>query len=356
MLLIVLSTVGLSVPAYGQQDRRLPPEPLEAPPLLESTELFWTVVDGVPNVLEADIFPHYIVALAHRCSDVPPRSLANYTPPRLRSMPCISMTPAVRLRMLATTSNPVYAPSFMPRVNFQWLWHNDTGLQSHVYGQIGHYSNGQTGCLYVWTGLDREDSERCVRHATDTRAQVPKGTDDFVRDYYWRSADAEALSSTDGDLCDRASELPRGHVAVDVCGGNFSLNYVRIGYDMARYGHYGWRWGVSYERRPEQWMYGPLRNFYPEWRFGLAAGKSFPKPCARFDVFGNVGLHERASTHTERMSLEVRAICMFSESRGVGFFARYYNGQDYYNASFLEPLNRVHLGLVINHWRAFGAG
>ena len=356
LLLIILSVFGLSALSYGQQERRLPPEPLEAPPLLESTDLFLTVAEGFPNVLEADIFPHYIVALAFRCNDVPPRSLDGYTPPRWRAAPCISMTPAVRLRMLRTNSNPVYAPSFMPRVNFQWLFHDGTGRQSHVYGQIGHHSNGQAGCLYIWTGLDREDPERCVRHATDPRTQAPKGTDAFVREYYRRSADVEELSSAPGELCDRATDLPRGHVAVDVCGGNFSLNYWRIGYDMARYGHHSWRWGVRYEHRPARWMDGPLREFYPKWRLGVIVGRSFPKPCARFDVLGDVGLHESASVHTDWVSIEVRALCMFGESRGLGLFARYYKGQDYYNASFLEPLNRLHVGVAINHWRAFGAG
>ena len=244
----------------------------------------------------------------------------------------------------------------MPRVNLQWLFHDGTGLQSHVFGQIGHHSNGQTGCLYVWTGLDRDDPERCVRHATDTEAPAPKATEEFVRGYYWRSADVEAPS--DGDLCDRASELQRGYVAVDVCGGNFSVNYLRIGYDMAKYGHHSWRWGARYEWHPEQWMYGPLREFYPRWRLGLVTGMSLPKPkpCERVDLFGDFGWHERASDFTDRVSIEVRALCMLSESPGLGLFVRYYKGQDYYNASFLEPLNRWHVGLTINNWRAFGAG
>ena len=110
---------------------------LEPPPLLEGTELFATLQGEIgpqgdsqfklPYVLEADIFPHFILAYGNRCSNVPSddsssdseTDLTLPTTSRSWLKPCISVTPAIRLRMLVEKSAPVPAPSFMPRANAQ---------------------------------------------------------------------------------------------------------------------------------------------------------------------------------------------------------------------------------------------
>ena len=143
-------------------------------------------------MLEADIFPHYIVAFASRCRNQPPapdplfldqpqdQSFDELLPIRPRESwlrPCISVTPAVRLRMLVGESAPVPAPSFMLRANAQWLFwqtHEDPGtnIQGHTlsnfYFQIAHHSNGQSRCLFIWT-----HAGTCVTDGVDSGTKKP---------------------------------------------------------------------------------------------------------------------------------------------------------------------------------------
>ena len=223
--------------------------------------------------------------------------------------------------------------------------------------QAGHHSNGQSGCLFVWTGTE-QNAGNCVKHGTDIRDQKSKSADQFVRDYFLRRR---------GEKPPEQPELARGYIQANkFSGGNFSLNYVKVGFDRATHrnpaiatGVSSWRWGVNAEFRPQKWMYGPMRAFYPSWRVGAVAGLSivnFFGVCNRFDEFFEVGLRNAPSDLTDSISISVQGTCMWSEEQGLGFFVRYYSGQDYYNASFLDTIARIHFGVTINRLKAFGSG
>ena len=370
VLLTVLATLGTSAQIYAQAPDGFLTW-LEPPPFLEGTDLFWTIQGKVgrqgdqrklPHRLEADIFPHFIVAFGSRCRNVPvtsepPRPPGFERPTTTSGLkPCISVTPAVRLRMLREDSAPVPAPSFMPRVNFQWLLSQDNVL-SNFYVQAGHHSNGQGGCLFVWTGVEQQNAGDCVEHGTDIRGQESKTSDQFVRDYFLRRK---------GEKPPEQPELARGYVQANKLTGNFSVNYIKFGFDRATHrnptiitGVSSWRWGVSAEIRPQKWMFGPLRSFYPSLRVGAVAGLSianFFGVCNRFDEFVDIGLHKAPSTLADSLSIAVQGTCVWSEEQGLGLFVRYYSGQDYYNASFLETISRIHIGVTINRLKAFGSG
>ena len=333
---------------------------VDPPPFLEATTLFTTLQGEIgrqgpqrklPHVLEADIFPHYIVAFASRCRNQPPAParplfdlLLPIRPRESWLRPCVSVTPAVRLRMLVGESVPVPAPSFMLRANAQWLFwqtHEDpeTNIQRHTlsnfYFQIAHHSNGQSRCLFVWTRAGT-----CVTDGVDSETQEDRTADQFVVDYLRRG------------LGGGRPEPQRGHVQADRLTGNFSVTYIKIGFDRATHrltttgrrtnNLSGWRWGVNAELRPQRWMFDRMRRFYPRIRVGVLAGfaiKDFFGTCERFDEFVDVGLHGDPDGLTDWLSIAVQGTCVFKQEQGLGVFVRYYSGQDYYNASFLDNIS-----------------
>ena len=94
-------------------------------PFLEGTDVFWTIQGGdptFPNLLEADLFPHLVAAQNFSSTlDLVEQSRRGIKGFKEFSY-SISGTPAVRLRMLRDVSAPVRTPSYMPRVNAQFLW------------------------------------------------------------------------------------------------------------------------------------------------------------------------------------------------------------------------------------------
>ena len=190
-LLIVMLTLGLSTVVHAQDSTSLL-NWLEPPPFLEGTDLFWTLQDDFgsqgpqrtfPHSLEADIFPHFILAFGAQCRNTSPDVMAAL---RNAFRPCISITPAVRLRMLKRESTPVPAPSFMPRVNVQWLFRQGDDKLWNVHAQVGHHSNGQSGCLFVWTGVEGRNAD-CVEHDRD-----PASADQAVVNHFRRWAGGQA--------------------------------------------------------------------------------------------------------------------------------------------------------------------
>jgi hypothetical protein len=53
-----------------------------------------------------------------------------------------------------------------------------------------------------------------------------------------------------------------------------------------------------------------------------------------------------AAPVVDEVTTAVEAACLPSGWGGAGLFVRYYRGQDYYNASFLENINRVQFGMT----------
>ena len=327
---------------------------LEPTPFLESTDIFYEIKYGsvgrdgrydpgapdqpVNYLFEAGVFPHFIVAFGSRCRETPTGELSG-------ALPCISVTPVVRLRMLDRDSAPVPAPSFMPRVNFQWVYRQGDDKLWNFYAQIGHHSNGQSGCLFQWASTEHQNAI-CDEYKNDQDS-----ASQLVRDYFQRS-----------DRRTSSEHSERRYIEAHKFTGNFSVNYVKVGVDWAIHNtsSISWRLGASYEHSPDFLaMDRLLREFYPGKRLDVVAGVSFRKPCKRWDMF----FEHRRDLSRERLDLvgarfpiTGQAICMISEEAGFGVVFRYYQGYDYYNASFLDDVKRFHIGVTINRVKAFGLG
>ena len=293
--------------------------PLHPPPFLEPTTLFLTVrPDLAPNrldldfatAMDADIFPHFILLGSRRCSTG-------------GATPCVSFTPAIRIRMENTESAPIESPSFMPRLNIQWLFRGRNST-SNVGLYLGHHSNGQASCLFTW------EDQTCAADGSFTLDDLQSGT-----------------------------------VEPDTANGNFSLNYARLAFDFAHYvppvagERYvsGYRLSIGVERSPDNWKFSSLRNgLYPSWQLRLMGGFAIANAplCKRADIFADATGYK----YTREMAgvFSAQLTCLWSQERGLGLFLRYSNGRDHYNSAFYIPgSQRLQLGFTINRLRTFGA-
>ena len=302
-------------------------DPLHPPPFLEPTTLFWTIrPDLSPNsldldlatALESDIFPHFVLGGSRRCSRESAARIHG-------AAPCVSFTPAIRIRMENAASAPIESPSFMPRLNMQWPFYGDI-TTANLGLHFGHHSNGQTECLFVW---------------------------------------ADGACANDGEFM--PGDLASGIVRPDTSNGNFSLNYVKIAVDVARYTRTrtgeeerrvaGYRLSWSVEMTPDNWKYSSLRNgIYPTWKFYLIGGLAIANAplCERADVFAEGTAYEFNSKLTG--SFVTQLTCLWSHERGLGLFVKYSSGRDEYNSSFFIRGNqRLQFGFTVNRLRVFGA-
>ena len=305
-----------SNPLHGQQaeDQRTIADPLHPPLFLEASRLFWTSPRitrakfpfRAANLLEADIFPHFMVGFPSRCR-------GKLSPAK----PCISVTPAVRLRMGLGDSTPVVSPSFILRLNVQWLFFgdNDADVQGLTV-QAGHHSNGQTGCLFAWATF-RGDGGMCADNGPEELLALHRNTDTNTSD------------------------------------GNFSLNFFRGIYNFATYndvlGAQSMRVSFGVEWTPHDLMYRPMRVRYPTWRFLFGMESVLVRNirgCGRLDVAVKFKFLDTVRTQLS---------CVVSEERGLGYFWEGQVGRDDYNSAYFDdPVARILVGFAINRLRVFG--
>jgi hypothetical protein len=256
-----------------------------------------------------------------------------------------------RLRMFDEASNPVRTPSYMPKATIQLAWMKNRSTADPDDGEqflkgpiemwvasaipFGHHSNGQNGCLFK----------------------------DQVR--------------IDGD-CQPESPTAIGPDDVNRENGSFSTNYIRFGIEYRRLYPDGddpndiraitrreWGIGGSVELNPSGYIGGSisdtLKPLYGPTRYRLtadiAAGNwRAPIPwidrinCGRAWAEASATFIHGAADSVDNV-LAVEAACLPAGWGGAGLFVRYYRGQDYYNAAFLENINRVQFGLTFLHGR-----
>jgi hypothetical protein len=252
-----------------------------------------------------------------------------------------------RLRMFNEASNPVRTPSYMPKATVQLAWLRNLSAADpqdapveFLQGPIelwlintipfGHHSNGQNGCLFL-------DQTRI-----------------------------------DGD-CQPETPASTGPEDVNRENGSFSTNYLRVGLEYRRLYPDGddpvdtravtrREWGVSgsVELHPSGYLGGSisdtLRPLYGPTRFQInadvAAGNwRFPVPlldrinCGRAWAEASVLFITGAAPSVDHVA-SAEAACLPDRWGGAGVFVRYYRGQDYYNAGFLENIQRLQFGLT----------
>lgn len=259
-----------------------------------------------------------------------------------------------RLRMFDEDSNPVRTPSYMPKgtVQFAWLKNRasaDASDPAFLKGPIdmwlfqaipfGHHSNGQNGCLFV--GQVRIDGE--------CEPQPPPAT---------------------------------GAADVNRENGSFSTNYIRLGLEYRRLYTDGddpvdlraltrreWGLGGGVEFNPSGYIGGSisdtLKPLYGATRFHLTgdlAAANWRAPvklldrinCGRAWASGTVTFITDAASTVDNVTTSLEAACLPAGWGGSGLFVRYYRGQDYYNASFLENINRLQFGVTFLQGKFLG--
>ena len=340
LCLVLILAVVLPARTAGQAPAR---DLLHPPPFLEPSNLFLTfrpehrglALDAL-TVFDADIVPHFTLFGADSCRSPERRPSARGWSGT--KQPCVSVTPAIHLRMENTDSAPIHSPSFIPRLNVQWLFYSRDGRATrHLGVHLGHHSNGQAGDLFVFSDANYEHVGAPV--ATDPVRVEPEEYGRLV------------------------NYLADGSVEPNTKDGNFSVNYIRVSWDTAWYeetekAYAGRRLSLHLDYFINEWMDEPLRDgVYPMMAIRPEIGWAYsPAPlCQRQEFFlkGTLYVHSQ-----ERFDggAQVEWGCVFSPQRGLGAFLRYGYGRDEYNSSFfLEKSHRIQFGLTVNRRRTFGA-
>jgi len=236
------------------------------------------------------------------------------------------------VRQLDEESAPVRSPSYMPRLRITAV---RTGSIPFIVDRatrqwvadftVGHYSNGQSGCLY-----EQQMGPEC---------QLPDGIpDDDLRvrrggsfsSHYLELGVARRWLWWDDSYLGGTTRRGAKHVlavfgrsrdyrALSGVGGGMDRDLGRL---------YGWRRqrvGLEYAREASP------ANFF--------AGQSWLQGWVE---------HSRGTARAvSGLRVSVEAGHSFDRVGGTGLFVRYYNGHDDYNAAFTTPLNVVQVGLSL---------
>jgi hypothetical protein len=262
----------------------------------------------------------------------------------------------LRVRMFDEDSNPVRTPSYMPKGTVQLAWMRNLSTvdpvkrrSTFIEGPVemwlvhaipfGHHSNGQNGCLFT-------DEARVAGE------------------------------------CVPVSPGPPGPRVVNTENGSFSTNYVRAGLNYRRLYPRGddpadirpltrreWGVGGAVELHPTGYVGGSisdeLRPLYGATRLRgtadvVAGNWRAPVPllkrvtCGRAWTEATIEYIHGAASAVDPVTVSAEAACMPAGWGGSGVFVRYYRGQDYYNAAFLEHIQRVQVGITFLHGKFLG--
>lgn len=287
-----------------------------------------------PDRVKADVYDCYgaIGTLARRVEKaVLGSSLANTE----RATGCtITFVPHFVLRQLSGGSAPVQTPTFNPAFEFtRWVMYLDdtatVNARRAIRGRasrnasltgthirLGHYSNGQSGCLYA----NQDPQSSC-----EVIPGVP-----------------ETLNKIDGSFSTHYIEpaLTFARLRLDSMGHERRLSSLTVGFRQnipgADYGGmsdelartYGWQsFTASYVRRDRFERWRLVTTF-------LAEGE-----CAR-------GRPEPYDTCRGAVGLSASLPAMYGFGAGI----RYVGGWDYYNVGYGDRLrNQLMIGIVLDH-------
>ena len=336
---VLLALIGatLTSPATAQDatpaprnDRSTLTNPGGLIPFLEGTDVFFSLRED--TVFEADIMPHLVayqnfsdlVDISAQTARAGQRGVKRFAF-------SASGTPAVRIRMFESVSNPVRTPSYMPRGNFQLIWARnvDAVVTQALTGRtpganevtlweahaiIGHHSNGQDGCFFL---DEARIDEECV-----------------------------IVTPVEGER------------EVNKKDGSFSTNYVRVGMNYRRNilddqlvakREWGFRGDIEYH--PRSWVDQQMVDLYGRTRLGLEAtiaSREWSWCPKRVEATGGVMGIIGHPDSVWPVVVKAQFTCFPTPQGGWGVFVRYYGGQDYYNLGLLDNIQRVHVGATFN--------
>jgi hypothetical protein len=204
------------------------------------------------------------------------------------------LTPKIILRMFATQSAPVSTPSYMPRLTtFFWFEESATGPTAYYSAAFLHHSNGQSGDFYNDDGSHNHES------------------------------------------------------------GSFGTNY----FEFAAYPNFwknpnfGWS-SVVLEWHPRLFENSELRSTYGNLRVRLATtiysklgGYPADLSLGLTSIISEMEKPTNASSFLARFPVAIK-YAVRPPSIDVGFYAAYYQGQDYYNIWYDRFISVLQVGIA----------
>lgn len=221
------------------------------------------------------------------------------------------LTPQITIRMYNEESYPVRTPSYIPQLSLYYMF-GSPKLTHHttIFGRIAHHSNGQDGSFYVENVLSDD--------------QEPQ---------------------------------------INVETGNFSTNFIEIGFIDTSYGHKKNAvkfFKSSLEIHPKSWMSEELHGQYSGFRwhnsfyaYKLPWDKALFRKQRKADFSVKIettwmldAINDWDTFGTERFNGALTFYYHPDFLEDIGLFIRFYHGSDYYNIYFGRQLNIIQFGLM----------
>ncbi len=211
------------------------------------------------------------------------------------------LTPKIILRMFGEKSAPVVTPSYMPRLTtFFWFDESRAGPRAYFSAALLHHSNGQSGEFYNADGSHNHDTGsfgtnyfEFGAYAQFRQTSPVLGWNSFVLEWHPRSLENKEQRSTYGNL--------RLHL--------------------------------------ETTIWSNLGPYAADLSLGFGA------------ILGEMREPTNASKWLARIPIAVK-YAIRPPSIDVGFYAAYYQGQDYYNIWYDRFISTLQVGISAN----LGAG
>ncbi|HZX97561.1 MAG TPA: hypothetical protein VFE90_23800 [Myxococcales bacterium] len=263
----------------------------------------------VHAIVEAQIAPNLFLPQLH---------IGNLTERSGELVISAVVTPMIRLRVLNEKSSPVIPPSFMPKLTLQVVNLralspiNRTSFSALAMGVnlvLGHYSNGQAGCLY------------------------------------------ENQTGSDPDCTPQPGQLP-----VNERSGSFSTNYLRLelhgrvglGIDVENRSAWAFLGGMAVEKNSS---IGPggisddQRRVYGDGHLWARLGAERSWFGHRARLTGSISAPFGESPY-QQPTTTAELTVLPRWGAGFGAIVRWVHGQDDYNILFMEPVNLWQFGIT----------
>jgi len=269
------------------------------------------------------------------------------------------VTPMFRIRQLNDSSSAVRTPSFMPQIASEYLFVSRIGDATGQQGDLrfspvlvrgvrltlAHHSNGQAGCFREgFEPIDRHANECAPRDTFDTNiVRLNRANGDFSTTFLQLMVHTTLMNRTETDRPTHSFGLA-------------------VAYEYHLRGIFG---ALSDEQR----------ELYGSWRLrGLAEGMQlvgnqcyaetsrpwYQDLACTFRGRARVsGEYERAPQDPGPLALRIRPPVLpwrgqvelsyvFTRLFGTGMFARWQDGQDYYNIEFVNRRRVFMYGLMLD--------
>jgi hypothetical protein len=220
------------------------------------------------------------------------------------------------VRMVSRESKPVRMPSYRPNISGQlfYIFHQRLPIIVGVRGNIFHYSNGQEQCTFGGDEVSESDvCQQRIRTERSPRTDLNRSYGDF------------SMNGWLGEVHARLHEVNEKGVAI----GHLDLGFGMSGHIM---------------RGPGS-MDAPLRQLYGKYRTELVLEWRRRMGWAAITARGAYVAHPNSGynipVHNGRAELVLDPYWL----TGLGVFARYDAGRDFYNAFFVDRLQQFAVGI-----------